>query len=35
MEARIADLPLKINDIFKALDRNEEIKIFYRGKGNH
>jgi hypothetical protein len=32
MEARIIDLPLKINDIFKALDRNEEVKIFYRGK---
>jgi len=32
MEASLEDLCNKMNDILKALDRNEEIKISYRGK---
>lgn len=32
MEASILDLRYKMNDVLKALDRNETVKIFYRGK---
>lgn len=32
MKASVVDLRYKMNDVLKALDRNEEITIFYRGK---
>jgi len=32
MEASLEDLCNKMNDILKALERNEDIKICYRGK---
>ncbi|HDN27704.1 MAG TPA: type II toxin-antitoxin system Phd/YefM family antitoxin [Thioploca sp.] len=32
MEASVVDLRNKTNDILKALDRFDEVKIFYRGK---
>jgi len=32
METSIVDLRYKIDDVLKALDRNEEIKILSRGK---
>jgi len=32
METRIEDLCNKMNEILKALDRNEDIKIHHRGK---
>jgi hypothetical protein len=31
MEASVVDLRDKTNDILKALDRFDEVKIFYRG----
>ena len=31
MEATIVDLRYKMNDILKSLDRNEDVKILYRG----
>ncbi len=32
MKASIVDLRYKMNDVLKALDRNEEVSILYRGK---
>ncbi len=32
MKASIVDLRYKMNDILKALDRNEKITILYHGK---
>ena len=32
MDASIVDLRYKMNDVLKALDRNEEVRIFLRGK---
>lgn len=32
MEASILDLRYKMNDVLKALERNEVVRIFYRGK---
>lgn len=32
MKATIVDLRYKMNDVLKALDRNEEVTILYRGK---
>lgn len=32
MEASVGDLRYKMNDVLKALDRNEEVKILYHGK---
>ncbi len=32
MKASIVDLRYKMNDIIKALDRNEEVTILYHGK---
>ena len=32
MEASILDLRYKMNDVLKALERNETVKICYRGK---
>ena len=32
MEATIVDLRYKMNDVLKALDRNEQVNIKYRGK---
>jgi len=32
MEATIVDLRYRMNDILKALDRNEDVTILYRGK---
>jgi len=32
MKATVVDLRYKMNDVLKALDRNEEITILYRGK---
>tara|TARA_Y100000031_G_C8153361_1_gene353432 strand:- start:539 stop:778 length:240 start_codon:yes stop_codon:yes gene_type:complete len=32
MEASVVDLRYKMNDVLKALDRNEKIKILYHGK---
>lgn len=32
MEATVVDLRYHMNDVLKALDRNEEIRILYRGK---
>lgn len=32
MEASVVDLRYKMNDVLKALDRNEEVRIFLRGK---
>ncbi len=31
MKATIVDLRYKMNDVLKALDRNEEVTVFYRG----
>lgn len=31
MEASIVDLRYKMNDVLKALKRNEQVKVFYRG----
>lgn len=32
MKASIVDLRYKMNDVLKALDRNEQVKILYHGK---
>lgn len=32
MEATIVDLRYKMNDVLKALDRNEKVNVKYRGK---
>ena len=32
MEATIVDLRYKMNDVLKALDRNEKVSVKYRGK---
>ena len=32
MNATIVDLRYKMNDVLKALDRNEKVRIKYRGK---
>ena len=32
MEAKIIDLRYKMNDVLKALARNERVSIIYRGK---
>jgi hypothetical protein len=32
MKATIVDLRYKMNDVLKALDRNEHVTVFYRGK---
>ena len=32
MEATIVDLRYKMNDILKALNRNENVDVLYRGK---
>ncbi|HEC27634.1 MAG TPA: type II toxin-antitoxin system Phd/YefM family antitoxin [Gammaproteobacteria bacterium] len=32
MKASIVDLRYKINDILKALDRNESVTVLYHGK---
>ena len=32
MKATVVDLRYRINDILKALDRNEDVDILYRGK---
>ena len=32
MKATIVDLRYKMNDILKALDRNEEVTVLYHGK---
>ncbi len=32
MKATVVDLRYKLNDILKALDRNESVEILYRGK---
>ena len=32
MKATIVDLRYKMNDVLKALDRNEKVTILYRGK---
>jgi hypothetical protein len=32
MKASIVDLRYKMNDVLKALDRNEHVTVLYRGK---
>jgi len=32
MKASVVDLRYKMNDVLKALDRNEKVTILYRGK---
>jgi hypothetical protein len=32
MKATIVDLRYKMNDVLKALDRNEQVTVYYRGK---
>lgn len=32
MKASIVDLRYKMNDVLKALDRNEQVTILYHGK---
>ena len=32
MEASIVDLRYKMNDVLKALERNEKVTVSYRGK---
>ena len=32
MKATVVDLRYKMNDVLKALDRNEKVTILYRGK---
>ena len=32
MKASVVDLRYKMNDILKALDRNEEVTVLYHGK---
>jgi hypothetical protein len=32
MKASVVDLRYKMNDVLKALDRNESVTVLYRGK---
>ena len=32
MKATVVDLRYKMNDVLKALDRNENVTVLYRGK---
>ena len=32
MQATVVDLRYHMNDVLKALDRNEDVEILYRGK---
>lgn len=32
MKASVVDLRYKMNDVLKALDRNEKVTLLYRGK---
>lgn len=32
MKATVVDLRYRMNDVLKALDRNENVEILYRGK---
>ena len=32
MEATVVDLRYHMNDVLKALERNESVKVLYRGK---
>jgi PHD/YefM family antitoxin component YafN of YafNO toxin-antitoxin module len=32
MQATVVDLRYKMNDVLKALDRNEKVTVLYRGK---
>ena len=32
MEASIVDLRYKMNDVLRAIERNEDVKILYHGK---
>lgn len=32
MKVSIVDLRYKMNDVLKALDRNEQVKVLYHGK---
>lgn len=32
MQATVVDLRYRMNDVIKALDRNEDVGILYRGK---
>ena len=32
MKATIVDLRYKMNDVLKAIDRNEKVTVLYRGK---
>ena len=32
MEATVVDLRYRMNDVLKALDRNESVRVLYRGK---
>ena len=32
MKASVVDLRYKMNDVLKALDRNERVTLYYRGK---
>jgi len=32
MKATVVDLRYKMNDVLKALGRNEKVTVFYRGK---
>ena len=32
MKATVVDLRYKMNDVLKALDRNEKVTVLYRGK---
>lgn len=32
MQASIVDLRYRMNDVLKALDRNEDVEILYRGQ---
>jgi hypothetical protein len=32
MKATVVDLRYKMNDVLKALDRNERVTVLYRGK---
>ncbi|WP_300459671.1 hypothetical protein [Desulfobacula sp.] len=32
MKATVVDLRYKMNDVLKALDRNEQVTVLYRGK---
>ena len=32
MQATVVDLRYRMNDVLKALDRNEDVEILYRGR---